>query len=135
MRTPILALVAFASLIVVAPARAERPAVQARVVVERGGTEFPTRDGARLQLGPPLVLEIASARAEAAEVRLELSPPAARELETVTARNQGRRLALVVDGVVQAAPVIRDPIRGGQVSVTLRSADEAAALARALTRK
>ena len=37
-----------------------------------------------------------------------------------TTHNVGRRLAIVLDGVVQSAPVIREPITGGHGQITGR---------------
>lgn len=43
----------------------------------------------------------------------------ARILSEVTARSLRRRLAIVVDGVVQSAPVVMSPIDGGQAQIYL----------------
>lgn len=110
-------------------------AVEARLVVPAGGTAFPTRDGASLRLGPSLVPAFDPVLVDVAgsEVRLVFAPPAAEAFAAVTAAHPGERLALVVDGVVAAAPTIRDPITGGAVAITLRSPADATALGRALT--
>ncbi len=51
---------------------------------------------------------------------LELSLAADRvsEFEHMTRKNTGRRLRIVVDGSVLTEPVIREPVRGGQMWVS-----------------
>ncbi len=130
---------AFLFALVSASAHADRAAaIDLRVVVPDGGTTFPARDGAALRLGPSLLtapLAITDAHAAGAEVQLTLAPPAAKSFAALTAAHRGDKLAIVVDGVVQSAPLIRDAITGGKVSITLRSPDDAAALARSLTKR
>lgn len=121
-----------------AAARANRPVVELRLVVDAQGTEFPTADGKRVRLGAPLVpapFDITRAAAHGSQVELLLAPAAAHAFEAATAKQQGRALAIVVDGVVESAPVIRDAVKGGKVSITLRSPADAQALAHALTGK
>lgn len=52
------------------------------------------------------------------EVALRLTPAGAQDFGRITAENVGRQLAIVLDGVVQSAPVIRTAITGGQASIT-----------------
>lgn len=66
------------------------------------------------------------------EVDLTLTPDSAKSFAALTRAHVGDTLAIVVGGVVQSAPVVRDPITGGKVSITLRSPEAAAALARSL---
>lgn len=87
-----------------------------------------TKDGTRLPL------TAADAEAVGSEVRVTLAPESAQSFAALTAAHKGEKLDLVVDGKVQASPVLRDPITSGKVSITLRSADDATRLARALTR-
>jgi preprotein translocase subunit SecD len=129
---------AFLFALVSASAHADRAAVDLRVVVADNGTPFPARDGAALRLGPSLLtapFAIADVHATGAEVQLTLAPATARSFAALTAAHRGDKLAIVVDGVVQSAPVVRDAITGGKVSITLRSPDDAAALARSLTKR
>ncbi|MFQ5894635.1 MAG: protein translocase subunit SecD [Nitrospinota bacterium] len=57
----------------------------------------------------------------------------AQVFDQVTAANVGRRLAIVLDGVVQSAPVIQERIGGGQAQITGRfTLEEARDLAIAL---
>ena len=51
-------------------------------------------------------------------VELILSDRGAREFETITGENVGRNLAIVLDGKVFSAPVIREKIGGGRASIT-----------------
>jgi preprotein translocase subunit SecD len=116
-------------------AHADRPTIDVRLVVDSGGSELPARDGGRVRLGPSLVpppFAIERAVAHGAAVELELAPATARAFAAATAREKGHRAAIVVDGVVQDAPVIREAVTGGRVLVTLRSPAEAQQLARAL---
>ena len=87
-----------------------------------------TKDGTRLPL------TAADAQAVGSEVRVTLAPESAKSFAALTAAHRGEKLDIVVDGKVQASPVLRDPITSGKVSITLRSADEAAALAKSLSR-
>ena len=123
-------------LLFTALARADRHTVELRLIVDRGGVEAPTRDGGHERLGPPLVAPLAIARVSVAgtEVKLALAPSSARDVERATAANVNHRVAIVVDGTVQCAPVLKEAIRGAAVSITLRSPDDARALAHALER-
>lgn len=52
------------------------------------------------------------------DVNLVLDKEGARVFEEVTGKNIGRRLAIVLDGVVKSAPVIRERIPGGKAQIT-----------------
>lgn len=52
------------------------------------------------------------------EVALKLTAAGAQDFARITAENVGRQLAIVLDGVVYSAPVIRSAITGGQASIT-----------------
>lgn len=52
------------------------------------------------------------------EVDLSLTSAGAQDFGRITAENVGRQLAIVLDGIVQSAPVIRSAITGGQASIT-----------------
>src|SRR4051794_19166010 len=98
-----------------ASALAKRPLVEARLVVDSRATSFPTQEGNRLLLGPPLApFEITGATARQSEVQLVLAPATAAAFEQATANNVGHQLAIVVDGVVQSTPLVREKIRGGK---------------------
>jgi preprotein translocase subunit SecD len=51
-------------------------------------------------------------------VELILSDRGSREFEQITSENVGRKLAIVLDGKVFSAPVIREKIAGGRASIT-----------------
>jgi preprotein translocase subunit SecD len=51
-------------------------------------------------------------------VAFSLDAGGATRFAAVTTRNRGRRLAIVLDDKVQSAPVIREPITGGEGSIT-----------------
>jgi len=52
------------------------------------------------------------------EIDLHFKREAARRFATITGRNINRRLAIVLDGVVQSAPVITERIPQGRASIT-----------------
>jgi preprotein translocase subunit SecD len=52
------------------------------------------------------------------EVSLKLSSLGAQTFSRITAENVGRQLAIILDGVVYSAPVIRDAITGGNASIS-----------------
>lgn len=52
------------------------------------------------------------------EVALRMTAAGGDDFARVTAENVGRQLAIVLDGVVYSAPVIRSAITGGQASIT-----------------
>ncbi len=69
-------------------------------------------------------------RLEGPYVSVDLDDRGARIFDTLTAENVGRRLAIVLDHTVYSAPVIKERIPGGKVSITGRfSIDEAHDLA------
>ncbi len=51
-------------------------------------------------------------------VSITLNSAGARRFEQITRDNVGRQLAIILDGKVQSAPVIRDRIPGGQAQIT-----------------
>ncbi|MFZ0890446.1 MAG: protein translocase subunit SecD [Candidatus Binataceae bacterium] len=70
------------------------------------------------------------ARLEGPYVSVDLDQRGARIFDALTAENVGRRLAIILDGTVYSAPVIKERIPGGKVSITGRfSIDEAHDLA------
>ncbi|HET57391.1 MAG TPA: protein translocase subunit SecD [Deltaproteobacteria bacterium] len=63
-------------------------------------------------------------------VSIKFDPQGARDFERITSQNVGKRLAIVLDGVVHSAPVIQERIGGGQAQITgTFSMDEARDLA------
>jgi preprotein translocase subunit SecD len=64
-------------------------------------------------------------------ITLTLTPAGTRVLGDATEANVGKRLAIIVDGEVIAAPVIREPMRASRCSITgLRDREHAESLAR-----
>jgi preprotein translocase subunit SecD len=127
--------VALISLFIALPARAKRPTIELRLVAQSGGVAFKTSDRETVQLEPPLVAlpaDAFDAKAVGSAVEVVLSPSVAKAFEAATGKNVGRRLAIVVDGIVQGTPIIRDAITGGRVSVTVQAPEKAQALARRL---
>ncbi len=69
-------------------------------------------------------------RLEGPYVAVDLDQRGARIFDALTAENVGRRLAIILDGTVYSAPVIKERIPAGKVSITGRfSIDEAHDLA------
>ena len=121
-----------------APAGAAK--LELRLVVQGAepGQAFPTDDGKSLTLeAKPVVTgaDVAKVEANGTEVLLTLTPAGAKALQDATARNVGRKLAILVGGVVNSAPEIKSTIEDGRAKVTLRSPKEADDLARALSAK
>jgi preprotein translocase subunit SecD len=67
-------------------------------------------------------------------VTFHFNPAGTRQFARVTGENVGRPMAVVLDGVVLAAPVIREPITGGSGQIsggfTLERANDLAAMLR-----
>ena len=51
-------------------------------------------------------------------VSLTFNPRGARVFEEITRQGVGRRLAIILDNIVQSAPVIEEPISGGNAQIT-----------------
>ncbi len=65
-------------------------------------------------------------RLEGPYVAVDLDPRGAQIFDALTAENVGRRLAIVLDGTVYSAPVIKERIPGGHVQITGRFSMEEA---------
>ncbi|MFH0795497.1 MAG: protein translocase subunit SecD [Candidatus Omnitrophota bacterium] len=82
--------------------------------------------------------ELKNARLSYAEgalpvVDLELNSAAGKKFAEITATNVNRRLAIVLDGIIQSAPVIRERIPGGRAQISGRfTTQEADTLAKIL---
>jgi preprotein translocase subunit SecD len=61
-----------------------------------------------------------SGQNEGMEVDFRLDSRGAKQFGDLTTQNVGRQLAIVLDGVVESAPQIREPITGGQGVITGR---------------
>lgn len=63
-------------------------------------------------------------------VRFKLDSVGASEFAELTANNRGKRLGIIIDGVMYSAPSIDEPVRGGEALIRGRfSGEEARALA------
>jgi preprotein translocase subunit SecD len=56
-------------------------------------------------------------------VLISFSPAGAERFEEVTGANVGRRFAIILDGVVDSAPVIKTKIGGGRATITMGAGD------------
>lgn len=65
-------------------------------------------------------------RLEGPYVAVDLDPRGAQIFDALTAENVGRKLAIVLDGTVYSAPVIKERIPGGHVQITGRFSMEEA---------
>jgi hypothetical protein len=65
-------------------------------------------------------------------VTVDFTPAAARHFSDLTARIQGHKLAVLVDGTVVSAPVINSRIEGGRAQITFGPSPHVAADAAAL---
>jgi preprotein translocase subunit SecD len=59
-------------------------------------------------------------------ILVSLSDEAGQRLQGATRAHRGGRLAIVLDGAVESAPVVRSEIAGGQVVISLGSTSPAA---------
>lgn len=93
---------------------------------------YPASDGKALRLEDAAVVssaDIESARAVGTSVDCVLKASAAKAFQETTKSNAGRRLAIVVDGTVASAPVIKAEIAAGHFSIDLVDAEAASKLA------
>lgn len=63
-------------------------------------------------------VQISQAQFNEPYVSIEFNNTGARLFERITGENVGKRMAIVLDGVVQSAPVIRERIPGGHAQIT-----------------
>ncbi|NTU59904.1 MAG: protein translocase subunit SecD [Deltaproteobacteria bacterium] len=63
-------------------------------------------------------VQISQAQFNEPYVSMEFNSAGARLFERITGENVGKRMAIVLDGVVQSAPVIRERIPGGNAQIT-----------------
>ncbi|MCC6220066.1 MAG: protein translocase subunit SecD [Deltaproteobacteria bacterium] len=104
-----------------------------------GSKQFPQREGGSVLLEEDVLMTgdaidkafvDISTSANEALVSLQFSAVGAKNFENITRQNVGRRLAIVLDGIVQSGPVIREAIAGGRAQISGGfAADEAHLLA------
>jgi preprotein translocase subunit SecD len=105
--------------------------VEFRLVDESPASDAPDMlikgTGERVRLAPEVVVDradIVSAQAQVSpmgqsyDVRITVTPEAADRLRTTTANNIGKRLAIVIDGVVITAPTIQSEIANGEALIS-----------------
>ena len=111
--------------------------IELRLVREEEGPDLiaVVYDGAVTYLDPePLLSDEDLTRVEPVVrpgqliLRVELTPSAGERMFSRTADEVGSRLAIIVDGKVRSAPVIRDAVKGPAEMVISASAEEAAKL-------
>ncbi len=97
------------------PGREDEPPEGFEVLEDRIGTRYLVTKAAELT-GAALEDARVNVGGEFGQPRINfnLKRDAAEKFEEITGSNVDRRLAIVLDGVVQSAPVIRDRIPGGQ---------------------
>ncbi|MGO4561375.1 SecDF P1 head subdomain-containing protein [Rhizobiales bacterium 3FA27D7] len=87
----------------------------------------------------PVSLKIAKAEvvtdsvSYGAAVKIDMTPDSAGAFRDFTTASVGRQTQLVVDGKVISEPIIREPITGGSVMISVDTATEAQSLARQLS--
>ena len=88
---------------------------------------FKTREGARMCVGDQVLMSgdaIEKAMVEVSprdnqiEVALKFNNLGKRTFGLITTENVSRQLAIVLDGVIQSYPVIREPITGGTAQIS-----------------
>jgi hypothetical protein len=121
--------------------RANVPAFELRPVIEGQGPAqtFRMRRGGSINLGSEVIVAACDVSEATvlndngeARVAVALFPAAVEAFEDFTERNVGRQLAIVVDGIVTSAPVLRTRIGGGHITVSDIPLEEATRLAERL---
>lgn len=96
------------------------PEEAVRNLIKTAYLEFKTEDGTTVLTGRQLknAMEGTNPQTGEAEVNLEFEPDGAKIFAEVTARNVGKRLAIVLDGNVIQSPGIREPIPNGRAQIS-----------------
>ncbi|MDR0678684.1 MAG: protein translocase subunit SecD [Puniceicoccales bacterium] len=95
-----------------------------RVPWAKGEAEAGPADGLLLRRTPELIGRDVKRAAAIVnqyggyEIGLELTPEGAKKFERVTAENMGRPLAIVLDGKIYSAPLVRAVIRDGRAAIS-----------------
>jgi preprotein translocase subunit SecD len=63
--------------------------------------------------------QVATDELSGVSVLLRFTAEGSSKFEQLTAKNTKRRLAIVLDGIVESAPLIQTPIAGGKASITM----------------
>jgi len=107
--------------------KAAKKDVSGRVVLEKQDGEWRTYAVPQSCLTPG-VAEASMQRTEGLPfptVHLRFDRSGAKQFEALTTRLVGKRLVLLLDGEVQMAPVVQEPITGGAGQLTTGTSDEA----------
>ncbi len=107
--------------IIVELAGVSDPDEAVRNLIKTAYLEFKTEDGTTVLTGRQLKTAtegLINAQSGQAEVNLEFEPDGAKIFAEVTAANVGRQMAIVLDGQVLQAPVIREPIPNGKAQIS-----------------
>lgn len=114
--------------IIVELAGVNDPDEAVRNLIKTAYLEFVTEDGTTVLTGGQLknAVEAKNPQSGQAEVNLEFEPDGARTFAEVTAANVGKRIAIVLDGNVLQAPVIKEPIPNGKAQISPYESLEAA---------
>lgn len=106
--------------IIVELAGVSDPDEAVRNLIKTAYLEFKTEDGVTILTGGQLKSAVESKNPQSgqAEVNLEFEPDGARTFAEITAANVGKRIAIVLDGNVLQAPVIKEPIPNGRAQIS-----------------
>jgi hypothetical protein len=83
----------------------------------------PIADGADVKSAHAVPQDVEKAYRGGWAVVIELAPAGAERFRAFTVSHLKRRLAMVVDGVVESAPVIQAEIPGGHIQITMGTGD------------
>lgn len=91
-----------------------------RNLIKTAYLEFKTEDGVTVLTGRQLknAVESKDPQSGQVQVNLEFEPDGAKTFAEVTAANVGRRIAILLDGRVLQAPVVKEPIPNGRAQIT-----------------
>ncbi|MCL6634297.1 MAG: protein translocase subunit SecD [Peptococcaceae bacterium] len=106
--------------IIVELAGVSDPDEAVRNLIKTAYLEFKTEDGTTVLTGRQLknAVEAKDPQSGQVQVNLEFEPDGAKIFADVTAANVGRRIAILLDGQVLQAPVVREPIPNGRAQIT-----------------
>jgi preprotein translocase subunit SecD len=82
--------------------------------VDRLGSESLTNVSIKLM---PMVISESNAISDSYAILLSFTEKGGETLRDLTGRNLGRRLAVVAGGKLLAAPIITEPVSGGQIQI------------------
>jgi preprotein translocase subunit SecD len=114
--------------IIVELAGVSDPDEAVRNLIKTAYLEFKTEDGKTVLTGRQLktAQESTNAQSGQPEVNLEFEPDGAQIFANVTAANVGKRIFIVLDGVVVQSPTVREAIPNGKAQISPYESLEAA---------